>query len=240
MNRLFKWLVFAVLIYLLYAMLTTEPETAGPGPATPEDEVLQRTNTLRDSRGDDPLAARLKDKTLDPWLRANLARAGALVLKAAGEPPDSDACARCLRYIRAAAVLDSLDSSTGQLLAGVLWGLGDRQAALLAGERAVARQAPADTTPSLAWLGGLYLQAGRTDSALSCFRRQLARDPDNRIYYTDIRYYLDRAILPADTVEAVLRLSYIHTNLAPRLKRAWRDFVTWPRRKLAELYHGMG
>ena len=93
---------------------------------------------------------------------------------------------------------------------------------------------------ALAWLGGLYLETGQADSALSVFRRQLRLDPENETYYEDTRYYLEHSALSPDSVEAVLSESRVHTGLFSRLGRAWSGAIAWPRRKVKEMFADQG
>lgn len=236
MWKLLKWLGFGALAYLVFAMIFTSPETGEVGRDDFVDRVIARTDMLKDPRGNDPLAGMLAVGTVDSYLSANCLRTAALMLKSAGDPPDTALCRRSLRYIRAASTLDTLDSTTGQLLAYLLWRMGDREAAIMAAGRATERLTPADTTVAMAWLGGLYLEAGRTDSALAAFRRQLSLDPESELYYNDTRYYLARSGLSADSVEAVLSLSREHDGLFDRLERTWTGAITWPRRKIAGMF----
>ncbi|MCE5270445.1 hypothetical protein LLH00_04100 [bacterium] len=228
-----KWGLMVLVVYLLWQMIVAKPQAEKVSEADLVGKLIEHTDILKDSQGKDILEPKIKDGTVDKWLTAGLLRTGALVLSAAGDPPDSAACRRSLKYIRAAAMLDSLDSEADQFLAYALWGLGDRQSAIVACERAVSRCTPQDTTLAPAWLGSLYLEEGRTDSALACFRSQLRLDPRNETYYNDTRYYLTRAGVPADTLEAVLSLSEVHTGLFKRAGRAYNEMITWPRRKLA-------
>ena len=142
MWKLFKWLGIGFLAYVMFSLVCTNEES----PQVSRDEfverVLSHTEMLKDPRGNDPLAEKMAAGTLDPYLTANLLRSGALTLKAAGDPPDTVALRRSLRYIRAASALDTLDSGSGQLLAYILRSLGDPAAAIMAAERATERLPP--------------------------------------------------------------------------------------------------
>lgn len=236
MWRLIKWLAFAVIIYLVIAMIITKEDTGEVRRDDFLDRVLSHTDMLKDPRGNDPLAEMLAKGTLDSYLSASLMRACGLTLKASGDPPDTSVCRRALRYIRAASEVDTLDSGAEQLLAWLLKNLGDSRAAAIAAEKAVERLSPSDTSLIQAWLGSLYLEQGRTAEALASFRGQLTRDPENEQYYADTRHFLERSGLPRDSVEAVLSLSRVHTSLTKQVQRAWNSAITWPGRMLKKMY----
>lgn len=238
---LLKWIVLGVVVYLVWAMIFTRTEgdaPAGVSRADMLDRLVEHTGILRDARGADLIEPKVESGEIDGWLSAALLHTGALVMISAGEPPDSAACRRCLKYIQAASLIDTLNSEAGQLLAYTLWRLGNSEAAIISGERAVSRLAPGDTSLAPAWLGGLYLESGRPDSALASFRHQLMLDPENEAYYESVRGYIMGAGLPDDTLEAVLSLSAVHTGLFKKAGRTYNEIITWPRRKLAGLFDG--
>jgi len=200
--------------------------------------LIEHTGILRDARGADLIEPKVKSGEIDGWLAAGLLHTGALVMISAGEPPDSAACRRCLKYIQAASLIDSLNAEAGQLLAYTLLCMGDSASAIISGERAVSLLTPDDTSLAPAWLGGLYLEAGQTESALASFRAQLSLDPENEAYYESTRGYLLGAGLPPDTLEALLSLSAVHNGLIKKAGRTYNEIITWPRRKLAGLFGG--